>query len=99
MKVILLLSFLSFSFCYINPVIPSSSADPGIFYYKNYFYVVSTTGNDKDALKIWQSPNLKDWELKGHVLPYETRPSWAVADVKKFIFIDFIILFFIVLGT
>ncbi len=84
MKVIILLlvTFISLTFCYINPVIPYSSPDPGIFYYKNYFYVVSTTGNDKDALKIWQSSNLKDWDLKGTVFTYDTRPSWAIADVK-----------------
>ncbi len=67
----------------MNPLIDVSSADPGIFYYKDYYYIVATTGNDPNPINIWQSKDMSNWEKKGTVYTSQTKPSWQTADVRK----------------
>jgi len=63
-----------------NPVVNSDCPDPGVLFYKGYWYMVTTGCPGGGCYPIRRSKDLAHWEQIGHVFSDSTKPSWAVKD-------------------
>jgi arabinan endo-1,5-alpha-L-arabinosidase len=62
--------------CYINPVQGDhDSPDPGVLFYNNTYYAVTTGGWDAKTFPIWQSTTGTNFTHVGWV--FGAGPSWT----------------------
>jgi len=63
-----------------NPVVNTDAPDPGVLYYKGYWYMVTTGCAGSNCYPIRRSKDLAHWTQIGFVFSASTKPSWAVGD-------------------
>lgn len=51
-----------------NPILPGFNADPSALAVGEYVYVATSTFNWMPAVSLYRSKNLRDWELRTHIL-------------------------------
>ena len=65
---IVLLFFLSLVYSYTNPVQGNKdSPDPGVIYYNNSYYAVTTGGSDNHFYPIWKSSTATNFTQVGWI--------------------------------
>ncbi len=65
---------------YVNSVLPSGCADPGVLHDGNRYLVACTSGDAGDAFPIYSSPDLVNWTSIGPIFPSAQKPKWATGD-------------------
>jgi GH43 family beta-xylosidase len=76
---------LSFSYTqcgglYVNPVIPTSCADPGVLRDGSQYVLSCTSGDAPNAFPLQTSTDLVHWSKVGSVFPTASKPKWAASD-------------------
>jgi len=72
---------------YTNPVIDSNNPDPAVLALPTGGYIAVATSDHatdpstEDAFPIYQSEDLVNWQLQGHVFPAGSWPSWAAKNL------------------
>lgn len=65
---------------YVNPVLDSDCADPGVIHDGTQYVMACTSGNAANAFALRASPDLVHWEWKGDIFPSASKPAWAKSD-------------------
>jgi GH43 family beta-xylosidase len=65
---------------YVNSVLPSGCADPGVLHDGSRYLVACTSGDAGDAFPIYSSPDMVNWTASGHIFPSASKPKWAMSD-------------------
>lgn len=74
---LLILTLLSQSNSYTNPIQEErDSPDPGVIYSNNSYFAVTTGGSDEHAFPIWRSETGTNFTQIGWV--FSTPPSWTL---------------------
>ena len=51
-----------------NPIIPGMAPDPSIIRVENKYYIATSTFHWTPAIQLFESTDLKNWQLIDHVL-------------------------------
>ncbi len=65
---------------YVNSILQTGCADPGVVYDGTQYVMSCTSGNAPNAFALFVSPDLRHWQRNGDIFPSATKPSWATSD-------------------
>jgi hypothetical protein len=74
---------LTYSQCgglYVNSILPSGCADPGVVRDGNRWVLACTSGNAPNAFPLFVSTDLVSWTPSGSIFPSAAKPAWAMSD-------------------
>ncbi|NMO13782.1 family 43 glycosylhydrolase [Pyxidicoccus fallax] len=65
---------------YINPVVPTDCADPGVIHDGTQYVAACTSGGAANAFPLRTSRDLVNWTSAGVIFPSASKPTWATGD-------------------